>query len=80
MRTRNVTLAIHEDLFRQIKVLAAKQETSISAMLTHILQRIVDEEEGYGEARRGMLGDLKRGYNLGTGGKVDWTRGSAHDR
>ena len=80
VKTRNVTLAVPEDLLRQLKVLAARQETSMSQMLTRTLQRMADDEDGYAEARRGMLDDLRRGYNLGTRGKIGWRRDSLHER
>ncbi len=80
MKTRNVTITIPEDLLRQLKIVAAKHETSISAMVTKALRQIADEENGYAEARRGMLEDLKKGYNLGTRGKIDWTRDDLHER
>ncbi|HEY6390536.1 MAG TPA: hypothetical protein VIX89_04620 [Bryobacteraceae bacterium] len=80
MKTRNVTLAIPEDLLRQLKILAAKHDTSISAMVTKALRQIADEESGYAEARRGMLEDLRKGYNLGARGKIGWTRDGLHER
>jgi predicted transcriptional regulator len=80
VKKRNVTITIPEDLLRQLKIVAAKQETSISAMITKALRQIADEENGYSEAQRGMLDDLRKGYNLGTRGKIGWTRGDLHER
>ena len=80
MKTRNVTLAIPEDLLRQVKIVAAKRDTSISAMVTRALRQIADEENGYAEARRGMLEDLRKGFSLGTRGKIGWTRDDLHER
>jgi hypothetical protein len=58
---------------------AAKRDTSIPALLTRALERIADGK-GYADARRGMLNDLRKGYELGTHGKTRWTRDSVHDR
>jgi hypothetical protein len=80
VKIRNVTLSIPDDLLRQLKITAAKQETSLSAMLTRTLRQIADEEDGYAEARRQMLRDLKKGYRLGTYGKIGWTRDDLHER
>ncbi|MCW5982072.1 MAG: hypothetical protein KIT09_28560 [Bryobacteraceae bacterium] len=80
MKTRNVTLALPEELLRELKIVAARQDTSLSALLTRALHQIVDAEEGYEKARRSMLTDLKQGYQLGTGGKIGWTRDSLHER
>jgi predicted transcriptional regulator len=75
-----VTLSIPEDLLRQLKITAAKQETSLSAMLTRALRQIADEEDGYAAACRGMVTDLRKGYHLGTHGKIGWTRDDLHER
>jgi predicted transcriptional regulator len=80
VKTRNVTLSIPDDLLRQFKVVAAKQDKSISAMLAAALRQIVDEQDGYAEARRQMLKDLHKGYNLGTQGSIGWKRDDLHDR
>ena len=80
MKTRNVTLALPENLLRRLKLIAAARESSVSALLTMTLRQIADEEQGYQEARRGMLADLQKGYNLGTQGKIGWSRESVHER
>jgi predicted transcriptional regulator len=80
VKTRNVTLSIPEDLLRQLKIVAARQDTSISAMLAQALRQIVDQHDGYAEAQRLMLKDLRKGYNLGTHGRIGWTRDDLHER
>lgn len=80
VKTRNVTLAVPEHLLRRLKIVAAKRETSLSAMLSRTLEQMADSEEGYAEARRGMLANLKEGYALGTKGRIGWTRDSLHER
>ena len=77
---RIVTLSLPEDLIRRLKVVAAKQDTSISALLATTLAQLVDQEEGYAEARDGMLADLTRGYDLGTHGRITWSRETLHER
>jgi len=80
VNTRNVTLSIPDDLLRRLKIIAAKQDKSVSGMLTEALRQIADEADGYAEARRQMLKDLQKGYNLGTYGKIGWTRDDLHER
>jgi hypothetical protein len=63
-----------------LKIVAAKQDTSISALLTATLSSLADEEEGYAEARDGALADMVRGYDLRTRGTITWTRDSLHER
>lgn len=80
MKTRNVTLALPDDLVKKVKVIAAQRDTSISAMLAAQLQRLADEEEGYLTAMNDLMTDLRRGYNLGTQGRIDSGRDSLHER
>jgi predicted transcriptional regulator len=80
VKNRNVTLSIPNDLLRRLKIVAAKQDTSVSAMLTGALRQIADEADGYEEAHRRTLQDLQKGYNLGTHGKNGWTRDDLHER
>jgi hypothetical protein len=61
-------------------MLAAKQDTSISALLAATLSQLADQEEGYAEAQDAMLADLARGYDLGTQGMISWSRDSLHER
>jgi predicted transcriptional regulator len=69
-----------EELLRRLKILAARRDTSISALLTATLSDLADQEEGYAEARDAMIADMERGYHLGTRGRVSWTRDSLHER
>ena len=80
MASRNVTLTLPEELLRRLRILAAQRDTSISAWLTTALSELVDQEDGYAEARDATIRDLERGYDLGTRGQITWTRDSLHDR
>ena len=80
MASRNVTLALPEDLLRRLRILAAQHDTSISALLTAALSALVERLEGYPEARDAAIEDMERGYDLGTQGQVTWARDSLHER
>ena len=60
----NITLKIETDLLREARVLAAKQGTSIGALLTSRLEQAVRERRGYEQARRRSLARLRRGFDL----------------
>ena len=49
-------------------------------MLTRALERVAEEEDGYAKARRGMLEDLRKGFSLGTKGRIRWSRDAIHER
>ncbi len=80
MNTQNITLAIPKDILLKVKVIAAKQGTSISGFLTRILEETVAREEGYQAARRRHLALLEDRLTLGTEGAVFWTRADMHER
>ena len=61
----NITLKLDRDLLREVRVLAAEKDTSISALLTVHLQEIVRNRGGYDRARNRAIARMRRGYNLG---------------
>ena|ERR1035437_294066 len=66
----NVTLKLDADLLREVRVLAAEEDTSISAMLAARLEQIVRERKTYHRARGRALARLREGMDL------RWTPGS----
>jgi len=49
----NITLKLDADLLREARVLAAEEDTSISAMLAARLEQIVRERQTYHASRHG---------------------------
>jgi hypothetical protein len=74
----NVTLKIEADLLREARVLAAEEDSSLSALLSTRLEQAVRERKGYDEARRSAVARLRTGFEL------DFTppssRGELHER
>jgi plasmid stability protein len=50
MATRNVTLTMPEDLFRQAKIYAAGHDTSVSALVTELLTKLLAQGDEYERA------------------------------
>jgi hypothetical protein len=69
----NITLRVDADLLREARVLAARQGTSVSRLLSGRLEEMVRQEKAYDTARRRALARLKRGYDL------RWTRPPSRD-
>jgi Arc/MetJ-type ribon-helix-helix transcriptional regulator len=80
METQNITLSIPKKVLRKIKVLAAERQTSVSHLLTETLERLLDEETGYAEARQRQIEWLERGFNLGLGANKPGSREELHER
>jgi hypothetical protein len=60
----NITLKLDADLLREVRILAATEGTSISALLAARLEEIVRERKAYQAARRRALTRLKEGFDL----------------
>ena len=80
MDKQNITLSIRKDILQKVKILAVKRSTSVSALLTELLEEIVARDEGYQAARQEHTRLLKDGFDLGTYGSADWSRDDLHDR
>ncbi|HEX2799022.1 MAG TPA: CopG family transcriptional regulator [Thermoanaerobaculia bacterium] len=77
---QNITLSLPKAVLRKVKILAVERQTSVSALLTGLLEEIVQREDAYASARERALARLTRPVNLGTRGQVTWTRESPHER
>ena len=53
--TRNLTLAIDDDLLDKVRVLAAMKRTSVNEMVRGFLTRLVQQEMSKDEAREALL-------------------------
>jgi hypothetical protein len=69
-----------EELLWEVKVLAARRQTSVSALLDGMLREAVERETGYALAGRREMEALERGLDLGTGGQIRRSRNELHER
>ncbi|MGN6551855.1 MAG: DUF6364 family protein [Pararhizobium sp.] len=53
--TKNITLAIEEDLLNRVRVLAAMRRTSVNEMVRDYLRQVVDDSKQRDEAREELL-------------------------
>lgn len=60
----NVTLKLDTDLLREVRVLAAEEGRSLSALLTDRLESLVRERTAFEQARRRALARLRKGLDL----------------
>ena len=78
--TQNITLALPRWLLRKVKHLAVEREKSVSRLLAETLEELVTRNDAYAEARRRALHDFEHPRDLGTFGKITWTRDELHER
>lgn len=65
MAKTNVTLKIDSQLLKKIKVLAAQEDTSISALMAALLEERVKQDPDFKRAKERALARLREGYDLG---------------
>ena len=60
----NVTLKLDADLLREARIMAAEQDSSISAIVATRLEKAVRERKDYEQAKRRALARLRKGFDL----------------
>lgn len=60
----NITLKLDADLIREVRIMAAEEGTSISALLAARLNTLVSERRAFDRARRRALARLREGFDL----------------
>jgi hypothetical protein len=80
MSNRNITLSLPEEDLQRAKIIAIRRGTSLSQLLTRMIKELADQETGYARARARSLARLEEGRNLGTEGRVRWSRDELHER
>ena len=61
----NVTLKIDAELLREARILAAEENSSISALLADRLEQAVRERRGFQQARERAKARRRAGFDLG---------------
>jgi len=69
----NITIKVYAALLREVRILAAEEGTSISALLASRLEQILRERKSYDRSRHRALARLRDGMKLG------WTRTQSRD-
>jgi hypothetical protein len=53
---------------------------SVSQLLARMLRETVERETGYDTAKERSLALLREGMDLGTSGRISWSRDDLHER
>lgn len=79
MKYQNITLSLPQELLKKVKHIAIDKQTSVSGLLAKTLEEIVQREDAYSKAMARQLATMKKGYNLGSKGKITWKREELHE-
>ena len=74
----NITVKLDADLLREVRVLAAQEGTSVSAMLSSRLEQMVRERKNYERSKRRALARMREGFDLNW--KPPRSRDELHER
>ena len=77
---QNVTLSLRASLLRTLRHAAVDRGTSLSGLVTEVLEQWASRGQAYDEARDRQISNMEKGLNLGTRGRIDWSRESLHER
>lgn len=80
MERQNVTVSLPRNLLKRAKIVAAKNETSLSELMRESLEEKVRESTGYAAARERQVRLLRKGFDLGTKGRITTSREDLHER
>lgn len=80
MERQNVTLSLPKSLLKKAKTLASKEDRSLSELLRETLEEKVVQKSGYQRARERQIALMKKGFDLGSKGKITITRDDLHER
>jgi hypothetical protein len=80
MERQNITLSLPKDLLQKVKIIAVKNNTSLSGLLSDYLAKITNEEEAYQIAQTRHRRLLKKGFDFGLEGDIPWKREELHER
>jgi len=75
---QNLTIKLNRQTLRKARILAAKENLSISRLVARYIETLVGEDEAYERAHRQALALLEGGLHLG--GEIEATRDEWHER
>lgn len=78
-KKRKITIALEEKLAREVEVLAAQKDTTVSRLLAGYLESILKMEKGKEEAKNDFLKLTRKRYFLNYSSRI-FGRDSLHDR
>jgi hypothetical protein len=69
-----------EPLLEELRISAAKRKQSMTTFIHNAIRKAIEHEGEYERAKKRMLARLENPPDLGTHGRITWTRDELHDR
>ncbi len=80
MTLQNVTVSLPAEMVKDARHLAVDRGLSLSRFIASLLEDEIRRERLYQQAMERELERMEKGMNLGTGGRISWTRDSLYER
>ena len=65
MGKTNLTISVEKELLRTMKIIAAKRDTSVTGLLTEMMESRAKQDGDYERAKKRAIARMKKGMNLG---------------
>jgi hypothetical protein len=78
MEKQNLTVSLTKQTLRKAKILAARRDSSISALLAEQIELLVGQDDAYERAKQQATSLLQEGFHLG--GVIRANRDQWHER
>jgi hypothetical protein len=76
---KDVTLSLPAPLLHRFKVFAALHNQSMSSLMAKAVDKLMEQDDDYEAAKRRFIEGMRNAPDLGTGGKIPWTRDELHE-
>jgi len=80
MEKQNVTLSLPKSLLKRAKVMAARQEKSLSEFLKESLEEKLRGSAGYKQAMERQVRLMSKGFDFGIKDRIGISREEIHER
>lgn len=80
MDKQNITVSLSKSLLKKAKIFAAKSDKTLSQLVREAIKEKISESTDYRQAKRRHLRLLKKGFDLGTKGRLRISREDLHAR
>lgn len=80
MARRNITISLPEELAKEARHVAVDAGLSLSAFIAKVMEEQVAASREKKTLQERLLRRLEEGMDLGTYGRITWTRDELHER
>jgi hypothetical protein len=64
MGKTNLTISVDKGLLRSIKVIAAQNDTSVTGLLTEMMEKRAKQDDDYERAKKRAIARMNKGWDL----------------